>query len=117
MTGLVRRFQRNLAKVIAAPWQLATGQDMRWPSAAAGHKTDPITRLIQSYFDRVLATMVHSPAVAAAFARVQNMLASPVTLFHPRIVWQLLQAQPKPTTPAFVVTSFNANRQTEEARN
>ncbi|MBI1297661.1 2-polyprenyl-6-methoxyphenol hydroxylase-like oxidoreductase [bacterium] len=117
MTGLARRFQRNLAKVIAAPWQLATGQDMRWPSAAAGQKTDPVTRLIQGYFDRVLATMVHSPEVAAAFARVQNMLASPATLFHPHIVWQILQAQPKPITPAFAVTSFNGNPKTEEARN
>lgn len=102
LTGLARRFQRALAKVIAAPWQMATGQDMRWPSAAAGHKSDPMTRLIQGYFDRVLACMVDNPDVAAAFAQVQNMLASPAILFHPRIVWQVLRTQQsKPATPTF----------------
>jgi 2-polyprenyl-6-methoxyphenol hydroxylase-like FAD-dependent oxidoreductase len=110
-TGLARRFQRALAKVVAAPWQLATGQDMHWPSAAAGHKTDPITRLIQGYFDRVLASMVHSSEVAAAFAQVQNMLASPATLFHPRIVWQVFQPTHKQeTTGPAPATSINATQ-------
>jgi 2-polyprenyl-6-methoxyphenol hydroxylase-like FAD-dependent oxidoreductase len=110
-TGLARRFQRALATVVAAPWQLATGQDMRWPSAATGHKTDPITRLIQGYFDRVLASMVHRSEVAAAFAQVQNMLASPATLFHPRIVWQVFQTtQKQETNQSAPVASINATQ-------
>lgn len=91
-TGLARRFQRTLAKVIADPWQMATGQDLRWPSAGADYKPDPVTRLVQGYFDRVLTAMIDNPEIAAVFARVQNMLASPMTLFHPRIVWQVLRS-------------------------
>lgn len=91
-TGLARRFQRTLTKVIADPWQMATGQDLRWPSAGADYKPDPITRLVQSYFDRVLTAMTDNAEIAAAFARVQNMLASPTTLFRPRIVWQVLSS-------------------------
>ena len=91
-TGLARRFQQTLAKVIAAPWQMATGQDLRWPSAGAGYRPDPITRLVQGYFDWVLVAMIDNPEIAAAFAKVQNMLASPATLFHPRMVWQVIRA-------------------------
>ena len=91
-TGLARRFQRALAKDIAAPWQMATGQDLRWPSAGSGYRPDPITQLVQRYFDQVLVAMTDNPEIAAAFAKVQNMLASPATLFHPRIVWQVLKA-------------------------
>jgi len=91
--GLASRFQKQLAKVNAGPWQLATGQDLQWPCAAAGHKTDPVTRMVQRYFDRVLAAMVDNGEVAQAFAQVQNMLQPPTTLFHPRIVWQVLRAK------------------------
>lgn len=91
-TGLAHRFQRRLAKVNAGPWQMATGQDLRWPSAGADYRPDPITRLVQGYFGRVLAAMVENGEIAAAFARVQNMLASPASLFHPRIVWQVLHS-------------------------
>jgi 2-polyprenyl-6-methoxyphenol hydroxylase-like FAD-dependent oxidoreductase len=98
-TGLARRFQRRLAKVIAAPWQMATGQDLRWPSVGAGYKPDPITRLVQGYFDRVLSAMTNNPEIAAAFAKVQNMLASPATLFYPHIVWQVLRSRPQGTLP------------------
>ena len=87
-----RRFQKQLAKVNAGPWQLATGQDLRWPSAAAGHETDPITRLVQRYFDQILVAMTDNGELAEAFAQVQNMIKSPATLFSPRIMWQVLRA-------------------------
>lgn len=92
-TGLARRFQKRLARINAGPWQLATGQDLRWPSAAAGHETDAVTRLVQRYFDRVLVAMTDNGELAEAFAQVQNMLKSPATLFSPRIMWQVLRAR------------------------
>ncbi len=101
MAGLAGRFQKRLAKVNAGPWQLATGQDLRWPCAAAGHKTDPVTRLVQRYFDRVLEAMVDNGEIAEAFSQVQNMLKPPTSLFNPRIVWQVLRANGRTTgTPS-----------------
>lgn len=92
VTGLARTFQRQLTSVITGPWQLATGQDLRWPVAANGHKVDPVSRLMQGYFNAVLAAMAKDTVVAEAFFHVQNMLASPATLFHPRILWRVWQA-------------------------
>lgn len=92
-TGMARDFFTQLAKINAGAWQMATGQDARWPTAAAQQSLDPLTRLIQRYFDLVLATMVNNGEVAEAFTHVQNMLAAPTTLFHPRIVGQVLRAR------------------------
>jgi 2-polyprenyl-6-methoxyphenol hydroxylase-like FAD-dependent oxidoreductase len=99
--ALPRAFFKKLAKVNEGPWQMATGQDMRWPAAATENKMDPITQLIQRYFDRVLATMMNNSEVAEAFSHVQNMLKPPTSLFNPRIVAQVLMAKPQPA-PAYV---------------
>lgn len=93
LTGLAKTFQRKLATVIDAPWQLATGQDLRWPVAAEGHQTPIATRLVQRYFDTVLRTMPGDTVVAEAFFHVQNMLKPPTTLFHPTVVYRVLRAR------------------------
>ncbi|MEZ4731695.1 MAG: FAD-dependent monooxygenase [Caldilineaceae bacterium] len=36
LTGLAKQFQQQLAKIIADPWQLATGQDLGWPTTEGG---------------------------------------------------------------------------------
>jgi hypothetical protein len=89
--GLAQRFQKALAGVAAGPWQLATGQDVRWPKTTGGQSPDPMTRMVQHYLDRVLATMQYSATVAEAFLYVQNMLKPPTSLFHPKIMWQVLK--------------------------
>lgn len=98
-TGLARGFHKKLAKVNSAPWQLATGQDLRWPCAAAGYRPDPVTRLVQRYFDRLLVAMADNGELAEAFSQVQNMLQSPTSLFQPRIVWQALRGGSRAAGP------------------
>lgn len=93
LNGLARRFQKGLAGVIAAPWQLATGQDIRWPTTVGGARPDPATRLLQGYLDKVLAVAPHDPLVAEAFIQVQSMLKGPESLFHPKVLWQVLKPQ------------------------
>ena len=70
MHGLAQEFQRKLAKVIAGPWQLATGQDLRWPIAADGHKVDPASRVLQGYVNQVIQALADDPIVAEAFLHV-----------------------------------------------
>lgn len=99
LTGLAQRFQQQLAKVIAGPWQLATGQDVRWPTTVGGQQPDLLTRLLQRYVDRVLRAMPYSPALTEAFFQVQNMLKPPTALFHPRLLWQVFTASPPQPSP------------------
>jgi 2-polyprenyl-6-methoxyphenol hydroxylase-like FAD-dependent oxidoreductase len=92
-TGLARTFFKQLARINAAPWQMATGQDARWSSAAAQIQLDPVTQLIQRYFDLVLQTLISDGEVAETFSHVQNMLTPPSALFHPRVVGKVIRNQ------------------------
>jgi 2-polyprenyl-6-methoxyphenol hydroxylase-like FAD-dependent oxidoreductase len=98
LTGLAQRFQKAAATVIAGPWQMATGQDARWPEMEGGDEPDPVTRLVQRYLDQVLNRMPDSTIVAEAFFQVQHMLKPPTSLFHPRVLWQVLKPQAQPAS-------------------
>ena len=51
LTGLSKRFQGKLAKVNAAPWILATGEDYRYRGTEGG-TPDRTTRFMHRYMDR-----------------------------------------------------------------
>lgn len=106
LTGLASSFQRQLAKVITAPWQLATGQDLRWPVAADGHKVDLASQIMQRYVNAVIRTMANDAIVANAFSHVQNMLWSPGALFHPRILWRVWRAERRRNREAMAAPFF-----------
>jgi len=91
LNGLAKQFQTKLAGVIAVPWQMATGQDVLWPATQGGQQPDRITRLLNGYMERVIRTMPYSTVVADAFFQVQNMLKPPPSLFHPKVLWNVLK--------------------------
>lgn len=93
LTGLPAHFQKKLGRLISGPWQMVTGQDLRWPVAGVDHRPGPFTRLLQRYLDQTLIAMTLDPEVAATFSQVQNMLKAPLALFHPRIVRRALCAR------------------------
>jgi 2-polyprenyl-6-methoxyphenol hydroxylase-like FAD-dependent oxidoreductase len=95
LAGLGRQFQRELARVNAAPWQLATSEDLRLPQTT-GAKVSMGTRLAHAYFDRVIQLTTERQDVRLAFLRTMHMLDGPGVLFAPRIVVAALRARPAP---------------------
>ena len=89
LRGLARRFQRQLAKVNATPWLLATGEDFRWPQTEGG-RPDRITRLMHRYLDQVLALVAESPLVKQVFLEVLHLVTPPTALFRPAILARVL---------------------------
>jgi 2-polyprenyl-6-methoxyphenol hydroxylase-like FAD-dependent oxidoreductase len=91
--GLTRRFQKQLAKTIATPWLMATGEDLRW-STTIGEQPDRIAQLTQRYFEQVLRLMIDAPDVYQKFWAVVHMVEPPTILFQPnimaRIFWQIV---------------------------
>jgi 2-polyprenyl-6-methoxyphenol hydroxylase-like FAD-dependent oxidoreductase len=92
LAGLPWRFQRELARVLAAPWLLATGEDFRWPSTA-GDRPGAATRLMHRYIDRLFPLAATSPAVKRALQEVMHMVAGPGALFRPGVVAAVLRAR------------------------
>ncbi len=89
LNDLSHRFQKQLAKVIQAPWMLATGEDYRYRETEGGAPT-AMTRFMHRYMDRVIELTTRSVPVRKVLMQAFNLLAPPSTLFQPRIVLRVL---------------------------
>ncbi|MFM6038829.1 MAG: FAD-dependent oxidoreductase [Sphaerospermopsis kisseleviana] len=90
LTGLSRRFQKQLNKEISIPWMIATGEDFRW-STTEGGKPSLINKMMQKYLEQVLVLQSKSGEVHQLFLEVINMIKPPRAFFHPRIFMQVLK--------------------------
>lgn len=108
LSGLAKRFQKQLAGVIAGPWQMATGEDRRWNVDENVTPPDFITRTMQNYIGKVLQTTLTDPKVTEAFFHVQHMIAPPTLFFRLDILWKVLTMKTTTAKP-------NALTRTNEA--
>jgi 2-polyprenyl-6-methoxyphenol hydroxylase-like FAD-dependent oxidoreductase len=90
LRGFSRRFQKHLAKVNNTSWQMAIGEDLRWPTTI-GAKPNTILRLMHAYIDRVIMVAVENPKVYQTFLEVMHMLKPMSALFKPSILIQVLE--------------------------
>ena len=90
--GLWRPFFKRAAKVVDSPWQLAVGEDFRYPETQ-GHKA-PGTDVINAYVTRVHQSSHHDTVVYGQFLRVMNLMAPPASLFKPAIMRRVLRQRP-----------------------
>jgi 2-polyprenyl-6-methoxyphenol hydroxylase-like FAD-dependent oxidoreductase len=90
LRGLAQRAQLRIGKVVAGPWQLATGEDRRWPTTKGAEPLPLPARLIQQYAGQLLHATLTDAMVAEVFTRVQHMTAPPSLLFRPDILLRVL---------------------------
>ena len=85
-----RRFQKRVAKLVAGPWALTTGEDLRWPSTQGGKITAKV-KLMHWYIDQVIRLIPLHEEVFRRFQEVNHMLKSPAALFHPAVLRRVLR--------------------------
>ena len=89
--GFERRFQKQLAKTIAAPWLIATGEDLRWHGVAlSGVRPRIGLGFLHRYMDLVLQRACFDTTVSHAYMAVLGMLAPPQSLMKPHILLRVL---------------------------
>src|SRR5215469_4159439 len=88
LVGVGRKFQRRLAKIISAPWMLATSEDLRY-LGTVGEPASKSTRQLHKYMDYVLRSTTRSVPVRKRFLEVQGMLKGPGVIFHPSVVMRV----------------------------
>jgi 2-polyprenyl-6-methoxyphenol hydroxylase-like FAD-dependent oxidoreductase len=88
---LAQRYFAEAAQVLAEPWALATGNDLRFPKVEGVR--NPEDEQASHYLDTLRAAAATDPRVAAAFLRVANMLAPISSLFDPALA-ALVQQSP-----------------------
>lgn len=87
LQGLWKSFFKQAAKVVDMPWQLAVGEDFRYPETE-GTKP-PFTDMINTYVEKVHKATQRDPVVYDQFLRVMNLMAAPASLMSPRIMWRV----------------------------
>ena len=87
---LAKTFFKKAAKVVDTPWELAVGEDFRYPETE-GPKP-PAIGFINKYVSRVHRATLTDEVVCRAFLKVMSLLAPPTSLFHPRILWRVMRA-------------------------
>jgi 2-polyprenyl-6-methoxyphenol hydroxylase-like FAD-dependent oxidoreductase len=88
LEGLARRFYARASKIVDIPWQIATGEDLRFPRVEGVRPAG--FRLVNRYLDRVHAVASTDAAVCRRFFDVLNLLAPPTALMSPGIAWRVL---------------------------
>jgi 2-polyprenyl-6-methoxyphenol hydroxylase-like FAD-dependent oxidoreductase len=97
LDGFSATFQRRVAQVIDASWGIATREDLRFPGVEGPRS--PAVPLLNWYADGVYALSGSDPDITARFYRVQQMLAPPLSLFHPRVAIAVLRRQIRAERP------------------
>jgi 2-polyprenyl-6-methoxyphenol hydroxylase-like FAD-dependent oxidoreductase len=95
LTGFARVFQRRLARLVFAPWTLATGDDLQWPETE-GERPGFLSRLAQRYTDHVLHLATEDARAHQVFLEVQQGLRPPEALFQPAIAAKVLRRAIRP---------------------
>ncbi|MGK7952380.1 MAG: NAD(P)/FAD-dependent oxidoreductase, partial [Xenococcaceae cyanobacterium] len=106
-SGMARRFQKQLAQVNAAPWQLAITIDYQYRSTVGGSPNWSL-RLMYRYMKRVLLLATKNVRVRRLLLEVFNLLQPPTILFRPHIVIQVFaQVFKKTSSPVERVIATN----------
>jgi len=89
LTALTCNFRSRVGRVVDMPWQMATGEDLRFPQAGVPRPLK--LKLLHWYTERVHRAAGQSALVAERFYRVMNMLAPMSTLFGRDVLTELLR--------------------------
>ena len=86
--GMWQSYFRKIAEVVDQPWNVSVGEDFRY-SETEGEKPMAMD-LINGYVAMIHKATQKDPVVHKQFLKVMNLIASPASLLHPRIIWRVL---------------------------
>jgi len=86
-----RRWFRDVARVVAVPWDMAAGGDLAFPGVEGRRRLRH--RLAGAYIPRLHAAAAHDPELARAFIRVAGLVAPPQTLLRPGVVARVVRGR------------------------
>ena len=93
-----RHFQKRVAKLVAGPWALTTGEDLRWPTTEGGDVTAKV-KVMHWYLEQVIRLIPQSEEVFHRFQEVNHMIKPPAALFHPAVLGRVMRRVFGPRRP------------------
>ena len=98
LEALTCNFRTQVARVVDTPWQLATGEDLRFPQTP-GRRSLKV-RFLHWYTARLHRASAESGFLTERFQRVMHMLAPPSSLFARDVLAEMLRASWQRQMPA-----------------
>ena len=95
--GIAPEFFKRAAKIIDVPWQMAVGEDFRFPFTT-GPKPQGAD-LINRYTSLVHRATLVDAEVCRTFLTVMNLLAPPPALMTPQMLWRVFKANRRRPAP------------------
>jgi 2-polyprenyl-6-methoxyphenol hydroxylase-like FAD-dependent oxidoreductase len=86
---LAKRFFREVTRIVASPWAIATGEDYRYPSVEG--RRPPGFGMVSWYMERAHKAATRDPVVLRRFFEVASLLAPPPAMMAPGIAWHVLR--------------------------
>jgi hypothetical protein len=83
-------FHRQLTRVTAAPWVLATSEDYRYRETEGGAPTFK-TRMMHAYMDQIVKLATFDQTVRTVLLKAFGMLVQPSAFFRPNILCRVIQ--------------------------
>ena len=90
---LPARYYQQAAKIVATPWQFATGGDFSYPETGGDRPRG--VRLKNAYARRVQLASMADPQVRRVFTSVQHLITDPGELLKPAMVVRVLRSARK----------------------
>jgi 2-polyprenyl-6-methoxyphenol hydroxylase-like FAD-dependent oxidoreductase len=84
-----RMFFQRTSKIIDQSWQMAVGNDLRYPETEG--KRTPMVRFFNWYIGKLHRAAHRDAQVSTAFLKVINMVDPPFKILHPRIIWRVIK--------------------------
>lgn len=83
-------FQKNLAKSNSSFWNLATRQDLKFPTTTGAHKRHQYKGLLSLYIDGLLRLSKEDENLHTLLIGVMQAVKSPIMLLHPLIIFRVV---------------------------
>lgn len=84
------RFHRRFARIARVPWDVALGEDVRWPETE-GMRPTAVNRLMYRYMGRLLRVAPGDVQLCRMFLEVMHLTRQPTELLRPNVlrrVWR-----------------------------
>ncbi|MBM3770409.1 MAG: hypothetical protein FJW27_03805 [Acidimicrobiia bacterium] len=88
-TRIGLRFFRAAARIVDTPWTTAVESDLRMAEAVGPRSA--IGNAINAYVARLQQAAHTDPVLAVRFMRITNLLAHPLSMFAPALMWRVLK--------------------------
>ena len=86
------RFHKQIANSNSFHWMFATTQDSRFPTTTGGKQSKGgiVDKLMTGYMNKLKSKSASEPKLHLMFLEVAHLLRSPLYLYHPATIWQVL---------------------------